>query len=107
MNEPQELHCHNCDRYVRFNLDLSYDGNYLLVCPVCGHEHYRVVRDGQITDVRWGQDPSQNNWTSITATSTSTTSSHVDYGSSYGSSDNAIRMFLHDSWAASSSTTSY
>jgi Zn finger protein HypA/HybF involved in hydrogenase expression len=56
--ERQELYCHNCGKYVQFNLDLSVDGNYKLNCPNCGHEHYRIVKDGKITDERWGQDPS-------------------------------------------------
>ena len=53
--EAQELHCHNCDRYVQFNLDLSLNGNHVLRCPNCGHEHCRVVMDGKITGERWDQ----------------------------------------------------
>ena len=53
MNEVQELHCHACGRYVQFRLDLSINGNHVLNCPNCGHEHCRVVRDGKITDIRW------------------------------------------------------
>jgi DNA-directed RNA polymerase subunit RPC12/RpoP len=55
----QELHCHNCERYVQFVIDLSLDGKHVLKCPNCGHEHYRIVRNGRITADRWGQDPSQ------------------------------------------------
>ena len=53
MDEVQELHCHNCGRYVQFRLDLSLNGNHVLNCPNCGHEHCRVVNDGKITDIRW------------------------------------------------------
>jgi hypothetical protein len=53
--EKQELHCHNCNHYVQFNLDLSLDGNHVFKCPVCGHEHCRVVMDGKITNDRWDQ----------------------------------------------------
>ena len=53
MWEPQELHCHNCNQYVRFDMDLSQDGNHVLKCPNCGHEHCRVVKDGRITGIRW------------------------------------------------------
>lgn len=49
----QEIHCHDCGRWVQFVLDLSMNGNHVLNCPNCGHEHCRVVKDGQITDVRW------------------------------------------------------
>ena len=49
----QELHCHACDRYVQFEIDVELDGNHVLNCPNCGHEHCRVVKDGVITDARW------------------------------------------------------
>lgn len=51
--ERQELHCHNCDKHVQFNIDLSMNGNHVLKCPNCGHEHCRVVKDGIISDIRW------------------------------------------------------
>lgn len=51
--ERQELFCHNCGRYVQFPIDLSINGNHVLKCPNCKHEHCRVVRDGVITDDRW------------------------------------------------------
>ena len=53
--ERQELHCHECGKYVQFDLDLSMDGNHVLKCPNCGHEHCRVVQKGKITDTRWDQ----------------------------------------------------
>jgi len=53
--ERQELHCHACSRYVQFNVDMSLNGNHVLRCPNCDHEHCRVVRDGKITDIRWDQ----------------------------------------------------
>lgn len=54
VEEIQELHCHNCNRYVQFRLDLSINGNHVITCPNCRHEHCRVVQDGKITDIRWG-----------------------------------------------------
>ncbi len=53
MIERQELYCHDCNRWVQFSIDLSVDGNYVIECPECGHEHCRVVRNRRITDVRW------------------------------------------------------
>lgn len=49
----QELHCHACNQWVQFLVDLEMDGNHVLHCPVCNHEHCRVVKDGVITDIRW------------------------------------------------------
>jgi hypothetical protein len=80
MIERQELYCHNCDRYVQFNLDLSVDGNYRLDCPFCGHDHYRVVKDRKITDERYGQSPNQNMYTQIYTSSSTTTSTWTNYG---------------------------
>jgi hypothetical protein len=53
--ERQELHCHACNGYVQFSLDTSINGNYVLNCPKCGHEHCRVVYKGKISDERWDQ----------------------------------------------------
>lgn len=51
--ERQELWCHDCEHYVQFTLNLGLNGNHVLECPNCGHEHCRVVEDGRITDIRW------------------------------------------------------
>jgi uncharacterized Zn finger protein len=52
-NERQEIYCHECNNYVQFVIDLELNGNHVLKCPKCGHEHCRVVRNGIITDDRW------------------------------------------------------
>ena len=51
--ERQELHCHDCDGYVQFDIDLDLEGNHVLQCPKCGHEHCRVVQKGKVTETRW------------------------------------------------------
>jgi len=53
MIERQELHCHNCGRYVQFNLDTDLNGKHVLNCPNCGHEHCRFVNKGVVSDTRW------------------------------------------------------
>lgn len=53
MLEKQEIWCHDCQNYVHFELDTSLDGNHVLNCPVCNHEHCRVIKNGQITGERW------------------------------------------------------
>lgn len=72
--EPQELYCHNCDGYVQFTLDLSVDGKYKLKCPNCGHTHYRFVRDGRITEERWGSSNLPSYSIGVYATTYSTAS---------------------------------
>jgi len=51
--ERQELHCHNCNQYVQFDIDIEQNGDHVIICPNCGHEHCRVIKDGIITEARW------------------------------------------------------
>jgi hypothetical protein len=51
----QDIYCHHCDNDIRFVIDMSLDGNHVLNCPNCDHEHCRVVKDGVITGDRWAQ----------------------------------------------------
>lgn len=95
VEERQELHCHNCGRYVQFNLDPEQDGNYVLDCPNCDHKHYRRIINGRITDERWGQGPLV--WTAITNNLTSSASStFTTYTGTVSGS--ATTGFLYDSW---------
>lgn len=98
MVERQELYCHNCDRYVQFNMDLSINGNHVLTCPNCGHEHCRVVQDGLITGDRWD---SRNPVLVPVASATWT------IASSYSTYTNAAsgNSFLYSSWLNSAAAT--
>ena len=49
--QRQELHCHACNNYVQFDIDVEQNGNHVIICPNCGHEHCRVVRNGIIRPV--------------------------------------------------------
>lgn len=75
-SDKQELWCHECESYVQFPIDLSLDGNHVLNCPKCGHEHCRVVENGRITSTRWD---SRNRTYSISAYADSTTSTAITY----------------------------
>jgi len=48
-----DLYCTECGKNFVAQLDLSLDGNHVVECPHCGHEHCRVVKEGKVTDVRW------------------------------------------------------
>ena len=89
--EMQELHCHNCNGYVQFPIDMSLNGNHELKCPACGHSHYRVVENGIITGERYdsANRTFQVNQTSITYTLTASTSyATMNWGGgSYGTGD--------------------
>jgi hypothetical protein len=102
----QELHCHACNRYVQFELDLSLNGNHVLKCPNCNHEHCRVVKDGEITDSRWDRrnGPPGNGLPVyfVVTNSFSATSAYDNLGTAAGG---AGSMFIANSWADTSSAT--
>ncbi len=89
MIERQELYCHECGHYVQFPIDLELNGNHVLACPVCGHEHCRVVKDGKITGERWDSRNGaiyQIAQPAITYTSSSTSTNLYTFGSMGSSS---------------------
>jgi len=64
--------------FVQFDLDFEIDGNHVLECPECGHEHCRVITDGKITGDRW--DSRNGSWTNVSTTASYTlTSTMMDY----------------------------
>jgi len=99
MKERQELHCHECNKYVQFDLDLDLDGNHVLTCPNCGHEHCRVVKNGKITEERWSSR--NRNLATITVSqatvTTTTTSTYTSYDST-SSNTTDTSSFLYSSW---------
>lgn len=48
-----EFYCQECKKYFDFVLNTSLNGNYRIHCPNCGHIHYRVLKDGAITEGRF------------------------------------------------------
>lgn len=79
----QELYCHACDHHVQFVCDLSLDGNHVLNCPNCGHEHCRVVKDGVITDIRWDSRNGPTHQIASTATSFSVIATYTASSSTF------------------------
>lgn len=45
--------CTECHKQIIALLDYSTDGNHIVECPHCGHEHCRVIEKGKITEDRW------------------------------------------------------
>jgi len=53
-----EFHCSGgCSKYFDFKLNTALNGNYRLHCPNCGHVHFRIVRNGKITEGRFTDSP--------------------------------------------------
>jgi len=97
--ERQELHCHACNRYVQFDLDMSLNGNHVLTCPNCKHEHCRVVNNGRITSNRWDQRNGLSTfYISTTTISSSTSSTYDTYISQTTSTTVTAGAYLYDAW---------
>jgi DNA-directed RNA polymerase subunit RPC12/RpoP len=47
------MSCTNCGGGFIAELDFAIDGKHVVECPRCGHEHCRVIKDGEITEARW------------------------------------------------------
>ena len=46
--------CTNCSKQFVAKLNYDKDGEHRIVCPHCGHEHFRVIKKGVMTSERWG-----------------------------------------------------
>ena len=106
MIEKQELHCHHCSKYVQFELDLSLEGQHILNCPNCDHQHFRIIKDGKITGERWGQDPSQNIPTFYASSSTITFTSTSNFTTSTGGTTSSAitNDYMNRAWNNTTAT---
>ena len=48
-----DMYCTECSKNFIAQLDFGLDGNHIVECPYCGHEHCRVIKDGEVTGERW------------------------------------------------------
>ncbi len=44
----QEFYCGECQGYFLIQLNMALNMEVHIVCPNCGHEHRRCIKDGQI-----------------------------------------------------------
>lgn len=51
MKLKQKEYCHNCGNYVEFEFDDTTE-KQIIICPNCGHEHWRELDEGQLTNIR-------------------------------------------------------
>lgn len=47
-----EFQCTECSWFNYPMLSDAMSGNYTILCGHCGHEHYRVIKDGVVTSDR-------------------------------------------------------
>jgi len=48
-----DMHCHECSKTFVAELDFDINGDHIIECANCGHEHCRTIKDGKITGDRW------------------------------------------------------
>lgn len=48
-----QLDCHNCSKDFYATLDYDIEGNHIIECPWCSHEHCRLIEKGRVTADRW------------------------------------------------------
>ncbi len=48
-----DLHCTECSKYFVASIDHNVEGNHIIECPWCRHEHCRVITAGMVTGDRW------------------------------------------------------
>lgn len=46
----QEFYCNECIGYFRVKLDTSINERIVMICPNCGHNHHRYIKDGHIVE---------------------------------------------------------
>lgn len=101
MKERQELWCHDCQKYVQFDINTELNGNHVIVCPQCGHEHCRVVENGEITEVRWdSRNINMNAATTYMTTgmTSSNASTYTTYNANTATNLNASSVIIYGAW---------
>jgi len=52
--------CTSCGRIFIAKVNHDVDGNHRIVCPLCGHQHYRTIRKGVVTGDRFSSQAGPN-----------------------------------------------
>lgn len=47
-----DIYCHECKKDFVALLDYDIEGNHEIICPHCGHTHFRVIKGGKVTEDR-------------------------------------------------------
>jgi hypothetical protein len=48
-----ECDCTECGGKFIARLNYDIDGDHKIICPRCGHLHYRTIKKGVVTETRW------------------------------------------------------
>lgn len=102
MEVRSELWCHGCDSYVQFTLDDSLNGNHVIICPKCKHEHFRYVEDGKIQGI--GRIAPVGNYTFKTTNVTRSAGSSYDLYKDGANETATGSTFTYQSWMNTTSS---
>jgi len=77
-----EEDCTSCGKFFVTKINYDLNGNHHILCPHCGHEHWRVIKNGVMTGERWGSQngpnrevPTERMWSDKTVGIQTTTAS--------------------------------
>ena len=82
-----DAHCTECSKNFISEIDVRINGNHTIICPYCGHEHFRKVKDGEITSDRWAS-----------ATGTPNVFSKVWKSNNFPIQTSTAAQFLRNKW---------
>lgn len=54
------MQCTECQKWFMARLDHDIDGDHVIECAWCGHEHCRQIKAGKVTDIRWSSRPQRD-----------------------------------------------
>jgi DNA-directed RNA polymerase subunit RPC12/RpoP len=57
--------CHSCSGRFIAKLNYDIDGDHRVVCPRCGHIHYRTIQKGVVTETRWNSRPQEKEFVEV------------------------------------------
>lgn len=58
--QRSQVDCSDCGKIFISKVNHDLDGNHKVVCPYCGHEHWRAIKAGVVTAQRWGSQHGPN-----------------------------------------------
>ncbi len=82
-----DLHCTNCGKNFIARFDFDIDGNHMVACPYCGHQHCRVIESGKVTGDRWS---SRHEAVEV--------STHSTWKDDHGNETSSVSHFLRERW---------
>jgi DNA-directed RNA polymerase subunit RPC12/RpoP len=79
------LDCTSCGKVFIAKINHDLNGNHKILCPYCGHEHWRIIKNGCVTGDRWGSQngpnrdvPTERMWNDKTiGAETNTAAEHI------------------------------